>query len=317
MEGGSSAGIQGLAALAALAGSGGVEIPVDEDRPPHTVEQPRGGSDRVAMQPEIGAYPRPAYPMDADRADVPPPPVRRDTPEVRPPASADRSAAQSVEAGGEREVDRREVDAVQLPPRIIRIPYTPQVAEGVDDADDGRVAGAPLPIPFLTQPREVEPDAAPGGSAARAPAPDARQPIAIPTMRVFDGGALPDPLPAPDARRPAEAGWAGFAAPAESTESFLARAARVAGQRLRPAAEVVGGAEVAAARAPVSAEPVARQIIPTPRAEPEPYPTVLAREVVPAPRPAEAVEWPAADVTDLLDALASEIAHEYRRYYGE
>jgi hypothetical protein len=31
----------------------------------------------------------------------------------------------------------------------------------------------------------------------------------------------------------------------------------------------------------------------------------------------DSIERPAADVTDLLDALASEIAHEYRRYYGE
>ena len=56
---------------------------------------------------------------------------------------------------------------------------------------------------------------------------------------------------------------------------------------------------------------------PAVRTEPDVYPTVLAREVVPAPRPVEAVEGPAPDVTELLDALASEIAHEYRRYYGE
>jgi hypothetical protein len=139
-------------------------------------------------------------------------------------------------------------------------------------------------------------------------------------MRVFDGGAAVDSMPTPDARRTsAEAEWAGFAEPTESAESFLARAARVAGQRLRPAGEVVGGDGAPAARTGSSApiEPAARQIIPARPGEPDAYPTVLAREVVPAPRPVEAVEWPAPDVTDLLDALASEIAHEYRRYYGE
>lgn len=299
---GSPGGIQGLAALAALAGSGGVEIPVDADHPPHTVDQPRGGWDRAAREPEIGASPTPAYPGDADRAE--PSLVRRPAADARPSTSAD----PSVEAGRAREADR---EARHLPPHIIRIPFTPQTVERAEDTDDGWTGSAPLPIPFLT-PEEDEQDAAPGGSAA-GPTPDARPPIAIPTMRVFDGRA-PDPVPTPDARRPAEAEWAGFAAPAESTESFLARAARAAGQRLRPAGEIVGGAEVSAAMTPAPAEPAARQIIPPP-AEPELYPTVLAREV--APPPVEAVEGPAPDVTDLLDALASEIAHEYRRYYGE
>jgi hypothetical protein len=61
-----------------------------------------------------------------------------------------------------------------------------------------------------------------------------------------------------------------------------------------------------------AAQPLAR-LAP---AEPAVTPTVLAREQA-APRPAEGIDWPAADVTELLDALASEIAHEYRRYYGE
>jgi hypothetical protein len=303
-------GIQGLAALAALAASGGVEIPADAEHPPRIAEQPRGGSARGAVEPEIGAYPRRAYPVDADRAE--PSPVRRTADDARPSTSADRS----VEASRAREVDRDET--VHLPPRIIRIPFTPQAVERAEDADERWSASAPLPIPFVTRPGEVEQDAAPGGSAA-GPTPDARQPIAIPTMRVFDGGAGVDAMPAPDARRAAEAEWAGFEAPAESTESFLARAARVAGQRLRPAAEIVSGDGAPAARTalPAPTDSAARAIIPAPPAEPDAYPTVLAREVVPAPRPVELVEWPAPDVTDLLDALASEIAHEYRRYYGE
>lgn len=304
LDGSPAGGIQGLAALAALAGSGGVEIPVDADHPPHAVEQPRGGADRGAVEPEIGAYPRPAHPVDVDRDE--PSPLRRLVADARSSTSAD----PSPDTRRAREVDR---DDVHLPPRIVRIPFTPQAVERVDDADEGWTAGAPLPIPFVTQPG----DDAPSGSAA-GPTPDTRQPIAIPSMRVFDGGAAVDPTPAPDARRPAEVEWAAFAEPAESTESFLARAARAAGQRLRPAAEIVAG-EASAARTalPAPADPAARQIIPAPPAEPDVYPTVLAREVVPAPRAVEAVEWPAPDVTDLLDALASEIAHEYRRYYGE
>jgi hypothetical protein len=303
-------GIQGLAALAALAGSGGVQIPADADHPPHIADQPRGGSDRGAVEPAIGAYPRRAHPVDADRAE--PAPVRRTADDTRPSSSAD----QSLDASRAREVDGD--DTVHLPPRIIRIPFTPQAVERAEDADERWSASAPLPIPFVTRPGEVEQDAAPGGSAA-GPTPDARQPIAIPTMRVFDGGAGVDAMPAPDARRAAEAEWAGFEAPAESTESFLARAARVAGQRLRPAAEIVSGDGAPAARTalPAPTDSAARAIIPAPPAEPDAYPTVLAREVVPAPRPVESVEWPAPDVTDLLDALASEIAHEYRRYYGE
>ncbi len=201
------------------------------------------------------------------------------------------------------------VDAGRLPPRIVRIPFTPRTAEPGEDADAGWAPGPPLPIPFLTMPGETE-------TAARDETPaDTRQPIALPTMRVFDG-ARQEPAGARDESSTAQAEWAGFAEPRESPEAFLARAARVAGQRLRPAAEIVGAA-------PAAVEPVAvREAIAlpsvTPGAERDAYPTVLAREVVAAPvRPAEGAEWPAPDVTDLLDALASEIAREYRRYYGE
>jgi hypothetical protein len=272
-------GIQGLSALAALAGRG-IEIPdarVDTDLP-------RGASDRATWEPAGSARDGTVDSGDADRADAIHPPTRS-------PAS--------TEAPSAREVDRNAV-------RIVRIPFAPRETE---DADEG---WAPLPIPFLTSPGEAE-DAAPGGSA-RAPDSEPRPPIAIPTMRVFDG--LPT-QPTPDVRRPGDvAEWTGFDEPAESTESFLERAARLAGARVRPAAEIVA---VPAPAVPAPREefaPAAQPLAKLAAAEPEVTPTVLVREEV-APRPVEGIDWPAADVTDLLDALASEIAHEYRRYYGE
>lgn len=339
--------IEGLAALAAFAGSGGIEIEEpreDADHPPHAADPPRASEARTALEPDLGPYVRPAHSVDAERADAAPV-VRRSAEAVRRSAPADRSTdaaqasqAREAEAGAVREVDRREVDAVRLPPRIVRIPFQPRVVERMEDADGGWTAGAPLPIPFLTQPGEVQEDAWPGGSgaapptrdarqggsAARQPKPGARQPLAIPSMRVFDGAAadeLPAAYPTADARS-MEAEWAGFGEQRESSAAFLARAARVAGQRLRPAAEIV---DTAAASAPPM-PPARTSPAPAPESIPGAYPispagapddevpTVLVREVG---EPVRGVEWSAPDVTDLLDALASEIAHEYRRYYGE
>jgi ribonuclease E len=278
-------GIQGLAALASLAGRG-IEIPAQDPDPP--IDPPRGAPDRTAWEPDAAARSRPERSVDADRAGSIDPPPRRAA-----------SAEHGVEPGIAREVDG---DAVR-PPRVIRIPFTAPVAEDADEA------WAPLPIPFLTSPGT---EAAP---AVPTPASEPRPPIALPTMRVFDGVAA-EPAPAADARRRDAAEWAGLAEPAESTESFLARAASLAGARIRPAAEAVA---VPAPAAPVPREdfaPAAQPLARLAPAEPAVTPTVLAREEAP-PRPAEGIDWPAADVTDLLDALASEIAHEYRRYYGE
>ena len=275
-----SGGIQGLAALAALAGRGGVEIPVEREDADHPREMVRGASDRT-VEPDVGARDRAAHRVDADRAAV----DARRTVDERGWPSSDARSGEPSRAGA---VD---AEAGRLPPRVIRIPFTPPAME---DADGGWADAAPLPIPFLSAPDEAE-DAR--HDAAAAPVSDARAPMSIPTMRVFDGAAM-EPMAAPDTGSSAVSEWEGFEAPRESAESFLARTARLAGQRLRPA--IVR-----------EAAPVVEPIVPP---EPEIQPTVLAREVVAPERP---IEWPAPDVTDLLDALASEIAHEYRRYYGE
>ncbi|HEX5871869.1 MAG TPA: hypothetical protein VFY65_15680 [Longimicrobium sp.] len=370
--------IEGLGALAAFAGSGGIDLHEpreDADHPSHAADPSRGAEARTTREPELGPYVRPAQPVDADRADAAPA-VRGSAEEVRRSAAADPSAdapaqagrAREAEAAAVREVDRREVDAVRLPPRIVRIPFQPQAVDRMEDADGGWTSGAPLPIPFLTPPGEDQedaghagsasapptpdarqggsaapaptpdarqggsastpptPDARRGGSAAPAPAPDGRQPLAIPSMRVF-GGAAADEMPAahptPDAR-PMEAEWAGFGEPGESSRAFLAHAARVAGRRPRRAAETERAAAAASRMPPAGrASPApAPDSIPSayasgpPAAAEDPVPTVLVREVAPQ-RPVQGVDWPMTDVTDLLDALASEIAHEYRRYYGE
>ena len=87
-------------------------------------EQPRGGSDRAAVEPEIGAY------RDGLRIRLMPRRAAAFTASRRPAADMQQStsADPSAEAGRVGEVERR--DAVRLPPRIIRIPYAPQRRSG-------------------------------------------------------------------------------------------------------------------------------------------------------------------------------------------
>jgi hypothetical protein len=108
--------------------------------------------------------------------------------------------------------------------------------------------------------------------------------------------------------------------------------------RRRPAAEILAGLQMTppmsgAARrqettthAPVLAVPPASRLAPEAGAAPDPaararadeVPITVVRTVEDAP-PAELPEplsWPDMDVSDLMDALAREIMHEYRRYYG-
>jgi len=114
--------------------------------------------------------------------------------------------------------------------------------------------------------------------------------------------------------------------------------ARAAGRRVRPAAEILsalGEGALTVESAPrlegsaewptLAPEPVERPAAepgaapdPRPRAPDDEPPVAFVRSVEPAPPDAfpEPLAWPDLDVQDLMDALAREIMHEYRRYYG-
>jgi len=177
--------------------------------------------------------------------------------------------------------------------------------------------GAEIAFPFERMPGEVE-----GGQAAdHAPAPLPRPASPSPAASWRDADAMAGPFMT------------------DADERTVAAVSAMPGPRLRPAAEILGALGSPAAQRP--SDPIApvapgapRTIIDPPQpatadaAErmqasgatlPAEVPTVLARSTVDpaADEPTEPPSWPEADVTDVMDALAREIMHEYRRYYGE
>ncbi|HEV3049355.1 MAG TPA: hypothetical protein VGX50_03560, partial [Longimicrobium sp.] len=269
----------------------GIQIPdVREDADPPD-ERERGAPDGAWWE----AVERSRAPRQVNEANFSPQPTKDER-----GAASTRHAAKTAVAP---RVDREETGGLPPPPRVIRIPFAPR-AEDAEDAEEGRTGDPPPPVPSPSSPGEEPPD-----GWNHSPARETRPPSGRPTMRV-SAPARPG-----DGWTPGAEAWAGLGEAAESTASFLARAARLAGRRARPAEEKMAPAPR------VESAPSA-----WPAADPgasEPDTRRMSRQAVavaemggPALAPA-GDEWPGLELTELLDALASEIAHEYRRYYGE
>lgn len=202
-----------------------------------------------------------------------------------------------------------------------------------------------IALPFLSMPGQSEE----GDSAENTPADRAGDQRASREGEAIDRRATTSPAPRPRGAATGQAWTAdasGGADPTAWLDELGADAdamaspglARFAARRVRTAAEILsalGPGALTVDAAPrlegsaewptVAPEPAERPTPepsaasdPRPRAADDEAPVAIVRSVEPAPRDAfpEPPGWPDLDVQDLMDALAREIMHEYRRYYG-
>jgi hypothetical protein len=335
----SAGGIGGLGDLAALAGLGGLDLPFTADEPPAERETTAAEARRTpppasarSASPER-SWSAPDTPSATDRdpspAVAPAQPIRlRGWPEAasaeRPASSGGWSDGSAAARSASSETMGEAASAAMTAGELARLDA--ERAARSWDALMAVAGAAEVAFPFERMPGEAADDLAP----ASLPRP------ASPSLPASSGWVSADAMDGP---------WM-----ADADERTVAQVARMAGPRLRPAAEILGalGASPAASADPIipPAAGAPRTIIappqPVPAARrdaewaaavdaaewmqaadaatlPAEVPTVLVRGTVDpaADELTEPPSWPEADVTDVLDALSREIMHEYRRYYGE
>ncbi|HET7461182.1 MAG TPA: hypothetical protein VFJ82_08030 [Longimicrobium sp.] len=211
----------------------------------------------------------------------------------------------------------------------------------------GLLGPGAVALPFLAMPGEADPEAEGAGSTSgeRGGAPRGsgdggtadRRGAGFPAPRQRDAAAPAGWPAAGEEQDPAAQPWIDeFGADPNPLQA--PGLARALGRRVRPAAEILAalgeGARTVesaprlegSAEWPTLAPEPAERPAPEPGAAPDPRPrapddeppVAIVRSVEAAPPEAftEAPGWPDLDVQDLMDALAREIMHEYRRYYG-
>ncbi|HEU4453344.1 MAG TPA: hypothetical protein VFR81_09800 [Longimicrobium sp.] len=336
-------GIGGLGELAALAGLGGLDLPFTADEPPAERETPAAEARRPAS-PQPPASARSASPERSRSAPDSPTATDRDPSPATPAqpirlrgwpeaASAERSGSSGGWSDGSAaarsassETMGEAASAAMTAGELARLDA--ERAARSWDALMAMAGAAEVAFPFERMPGEA------ADEVDLAPAPLPRP--ASPSLPASGGGGA-DAMDGP---------WM-----ADADERTVAQVGRMAGPRLRPAAEILG---VLGTSPAASAEPIVPPAAGAPRtiiAPPQPVarrdaewaaavdaaeaaewmpaadaatlpaevPTVLVRGTVDpaADELTEPPSWPEADVTDVLDALSREIMHEYRRYYGE
>lgn len=303
--------VRSLGQLAALAGTGGIDVSapagggaepggrhdVDrgrEGRPPRarpSVDERREGRGRVVGGPaagggvdgedDAGAFDRADSPRDDSLGPAPADLPRRSTTEVRLPPSVERvrSLGQLAALAGTDGID-------------VSAPAGGGAERGGrHDVEQGR-ADRPSPAdPSVDERREARHRR----TASAETHPAVRTP----------------PTPPAGAEHPADEKWPDvhFPASTEGSDAFLRRAARIARPRLAAADTAAGAAGDAGSPERARSAAAAPESPWTPR--------LATHLTVPTPTPAAPPTLADVDLADLMDAVASEIAREYRRHYGE